>query len=122
LTLAHAATWVIPGLIAAISSALATAQAIPSLTRRDTFAIARHWFMGLAAGTLAGFAVYVLLGLAEVALSILAKPVSHATSLFLDVLFTGISIAAGGAFGGWKSAKLFIPQLSSNGSPDSDAA
>ena len=122
LVLALAATWVIPGIIAAITSALATAQTIPSLTRRDTFAIARHWFIGLIVGTFAGVAVYVLLGLATVALSVLAIRIPHGTWLYLDVLFTAVSIAAGGAFAGWASGRLLIPRFVATPDTRSDAA
>jgi len=122
LTVAHVVTWVIPGFIAAVASALATAQAIPSLTRSDTFVIARLWFKGLAVGTFAGVAVYLLLGATTIALSVLGMRLSHATWLFLDVIFTAISIAAGGAFAGWSSARLLIPQLSVKYDLGSDVA
>jgi hypothetical protein len=122
LVFASAATWVVPGIIAAITSALATAQTIPSLTRRDTFVIARHWFIGLAAGTFAGFVVYVLLGLGTFALTVLAIDIPYATRLYLDVLFRGVSIAAGGAVAGWASARLLIPQFVATQNPKPDAA
>jgi hypothetical protein len=113
---------VIPGIIAAVTSGFATAQAIPSLSRRDTFAIARHWLVSIAVGSFVGVAAYMILNLAAVALSILAKPISHATFLLLDVLFTAISFAAGGAMAGWVSARLHAPQLLNIRHPDSDAA
>ena len=109
------ATWVLPGAVAAIGSAIAVAQSTPHFRHQDTIAIAGYWWLGMAIGIYSGTALYVLL----VSIALLFPP--HLSRL-LDYLAPALSLAAAGGLGAWIAGKLSLAHVRPPAAEQSDAA